>query len=172
MKIAFVDLRTVPTSGALVLPLHGALPNLEYVKEELVELWKSLIAKHAIPVRTGVRLKGVADAQAQQNVLFQGDIKSLLDDRLEFKDLWAAQKRESVALDNLRQNQGDPEIQALLSMKGLDVMVSRTEIAKLQGDKDALKQAKLSIEEFNKQFASADETYTKFLRLLSAQMKK
>lgn len=90
------------------------------------------------------RLKGLSDEQArqgQQNLLFAGNIADLLDDRREFKDLWSAQKRESVALENLRQNQGDPEIQALLSMKGLDVMVSRTEIAKLQGDKDALKAA-------------------------------
>ena len=43
----------------MVLPLHGSLPQLEYMKEELVELWKGLIEKHRLPVRTGVRLTGV-----------------------------------------------------------------------------------------------------------------
>ncbi len=53
-----------------------------------------------------------------------------------------------------------------------DAITVDNKTTKFDSDKDALKQAKLSIEEFNKQFASADETYTKFLRLLSAQMKK
>lgn len=34
------------------LPLHGRLPRLEYQKEELVELWRRLVAQHALAVRT------------------------------------------------------------------------------------------------------------------------
>ena len=41
----------------MVLPLHGKLNRLEYQKEELVALWNELISKHALPVRTGVRMK-------------------------------------------------------------------------------------------------------------------
>lgn len=38
------------------LPLHGMLGKLEYMKEDLVELWSSLIDTHEVPTRTGVRL--------------------------------------------------------------------------------------------------------------------
>lgn len=80
-----------------------------------------------------------------QNLAFGTQITGLLDERQDYQELWKAQKREADAIENLRQHKGDPEIQALLSMKGLDVLVSRSEIAKLQGDKAALKKA---LEEF------------------------
>ncbi len=41
------------------LPLHGTLNQLEYLKEDLVELWNSLISRHSLPVRTGIKLIGV-----------------------------------------------------------------------------------------------------------------
>jgi len=44
----------------MVLPMHGPLQHLEYLKEDLVDLWKTLIARHALPVRTGVRLNDIA----------------------------------------------------------------------------------------------------------------
>lgn len=43
---------------------------------------------------------------------------------------------------------------------------------KLDGDSKVLKQQKVTPEEFAKTFASADETYTQLLRLLSAELKK
>lgn len=43
---------------------------------------------------------------------------------------------------------------------------------KFDGSKDALKQAKITAEDFNKQFGTADDTYSKLLRLLSAELKK
>lgn len=43
---------------------------------------------------------------------------------------------------------------------------------KFDGSKDALKQAKMTPEDFAKQFSSADETYSKLLRLLSTELKK
>jgi thioredoxin reductase/NAD-dependent dihydropyrimidine dehydrogenase PreA subunit len=44
----------------MVLPLHGLLPRLEWVKEDLVALWTEVVQRHALPIRMGVRLKGVA----------------------------------------------------------------------------------------------------------------
>ncbi len=41
------------------LPLHGRLKRTSYQKEELVELWNDLAAKHELPVRTGEELIGV-----------------------------------------------------------------------------------------------------------------
>ena len=43
----------------MVLPLHGLLPKLEWVKEDLVALWTEVVRRHALPIRLGVRLKGV-----------------------------------------------------------------------------------------------------------------
>ncbi len=41
------------------LPLHGRLKRTSYQKEELVELWNDLAAKHELPVLTGEELIGV-----------------------------------------------------------------------------------------------------------------
>lgn len=41
------------------LPLHGKLNRLEYLKEELVEIWSSLAQRHRLPVKTGVQVSGV-----------------------------------------------------------------------------------------------------------------
>lgn len=43
---------------------------------------------------------------------------------------------------------------------------------KFDGSKDQLKQAKMTPDDFNKAFASADETYTQLLLLLSKELKK
>lgn len=40
----------------ITLPLHGTLGRLEYLKEEMVELWSGLISRHKLPVRTGIKL--------------------------------------------------------------------------------------------------------------------
>ncbi len=42
------------------LPLHGRLPRLEYPKEELVGLWRDVVARHALAVRTGAVVQRVA----------------------------------------------------------------------------------------------------------------
>jgi thioredoxin reductase len=34
------------------IPLHGKFPGREYSKEEIIELWESLIKKHNIPIKT------------------------------------------------------------------------------------------------------------------------
>lgn len=41
------------------LPLHGRLSRREYYKEELVELWRTLVAEHRLPVRTGTVLQSL-----------------------------------------------------------------------------------------------------------------
>lgn len=41
------------------LPLHGKLTRLEYLKEELVELWQGLAQRHRLPVKTGVQVAAV-----------------------------------------------------------------------------------------------------------------
>lgn len=41
------------------LPLHGKLHRLEYLKEELVELWQGLAQRHRLPVKTGVQVAAV-----------------------------------------------------------------------------------------------------------------
>ncbi|MBK7642568.1 MAG: NAD(P)-binding domain-containing protein [Planctomycetes bacterium] len=41
------------------LPLHGTLGRTSYTKEELLELWTSVIEKHELPVTAGVELLGV-----------------------------------------------------------------------------------------------------------------
>lgn len=51
------------------LPLHGVLPKLEYQKEDLVDLWNSLATKHALPIRTNVRLKGIAREEGDAGIL-------------------------------------------------------------------------------------------------------
>jgi len=38
------------------LPLYGQLPRLSYQKEELVELWQSVVQENDLPLRLGVRL--------------------------------------------------------------------------------------------------------------------
>jgi glycine/D-amino acid oxidase-like deaminating enzyme len=41
------------------LPLHGRLRKTSYVKEELIELWRDIAARHRLPIETGVEYTGV-----------------------------------------------------------------------------------------------------------------
>ena len=43
----------------IVLPLHGRLARDSYTKEELLDLWSSVIREHQLPLRTGVEVQGV-----------------------------------------------------------------------------------------------------------------
>ncbi len=43
----------------VVLPLHGELGRSSYTKEELLELWTSVIEEHQLPIKTGVELLGI-----------------------------------------------------------------------------------------------------------------
>lgn len=57
--VAAYPRRKMVMTQPMDLPLHGRLPRLTYQKEELVELWGSLVSDHKLPVRTGVRLEGL-----------------------------------------------------------------------------------------------------------------
>ncbi len=41
------------------LPLYGRLERLSYTKEELLELWRTIVERHELPIRYGQRLQGV-----------------------------------------------------------------------------------------------------------------
>lgn len=43
----------------VTLPLHGRLSQLTYAKEELMELWSDVSARHELPIRTGVVFTGM-----------------------------------------------------------------------------------------------------------------
>lgn len=58
--VASYPRRKLVMTQPLELPLHGRLKQLSFQKEELIELWRELAAKHDLPIRTGVRLEGVA----------------------------------------------------------------------------------------------------------------
>ncbi|MCX5660123.1 MAG: NAD(P)-binding domain-containing protein [Planctomycetota bacterium] len=57
--VAAYPRRKMVMTQPMELPLHGRLPRLTYEKEDLVELWGSLVTDHQLPVRTGVRLEGL-----------------------------------------------------------------------------------------------------------------
>ena len=57
--VAAYPRRKLVMTQPMHLPLHGKLNRLEYSKEELVELWQGLAARHQLPVRTGVVLQKV-----------------------------------------------------------------------------------------------------------------
>lgn len=50
----------VVMTGALEFPLIGTVRRRKMSKEELVELWQSIIEKSKLPLRTGVMVEGVA----------------------------------------------------------------------------------------------------------------
>jgi thioredoxin reductase/NAD-dependent dihydropyrimidine dehydrogenase PreA subunit len=50
----------VVMTGALEFPLVGTVSRRKMSKEELVELWKSIIEKSKLPIRPGVVVEGVA----------------------------------------------------------------------------------------------------------------
>ena len=51
--------RKLVLTEPIELPLHGRMPQREYEKEELVQLWQELAERHALPFRGGVRLERV-----------------------------------------------------------------------------------------------------------------
>lgn len=71
----------------------------------------------------------------------QEKIKESVNDRDEYRELWAAQKRESEAIELLAAEGGDPEIKALIAQKGLEVAISRRDLQKLAVDKANLRAA-------------------------------
>lgn len=52
--------RKLVLTEPLELPLYGRLPQREYAKEELIQLWQSLADRHRLPFRGGVQLERVA----------------------------------------------------------------------------------------------------------------
>ncbi|MHC4377173.1 MAG: NAD(P)-binding domain-containing protein [Planctomycetota bacterium] len=58
--VASYPRRKLVMTQPMELPLHGRLKQLSFQKEELIELWSELAAEHDLPIRTGVRLEGVA----------------------------------------------------------------------------------------------------------------
>ena len=52
--------RKLVLTEPLELPLHGRLPQREYAKEELIDLWQALADRHRLPFRGGVQLERVA----------------------------------------------------------------------------------------------------------------
>jgi thioredoxin reductase len=58
--VASYPRRKLVMTQPMELPLHGKLKQLSFQKEELMELWQALVAEHRLPIRTGVRLEGVA----------------------------------------------------------------------------------------------------------------
>ncbi|MEZ6035950.1 MAG: NAD(P)-binding domain-containing protein [Planctomycetota bacterium] len=51
--------RKLVLTDEVALPLHGALPKREYLKEELVELWQGLAERHDLPFCGGVAFERV-----------------------------------------------------------------------------------------------------------------
>jgi len=50
--------RKLVMTQPVALPLHGPMKRTEYRKEELIELWSSLIRRHGVDIRSGVTLLG------------------------------------------------------------------------------------------------------------------
>ena len=48
--------RKLVMTQAMELPLHGALKQLSWTKEELVALWEQLAARHELPIRLGAEV--------------------------------------------------------------------------------------------------------------------
>ena len=51
--------RKLVATQPIDLPLHGRLPQRTYLKEELIDLWRSLVRDHDLPVECGVTFDGV-----------------------------------------------------------------------------------------------------------------
>jgi thioredoxin reductase/ferredoxin len=51
--------RKLVMTQPVTLPLHGTLRKTSYSKEELMELWSSVAAKHELPILTGQEFTGV-----------------------------------------------------------------------------------------------------------------
>ena len=51
--------RKLVMTQPVALPLHGMLAHDTYEKEELVDLWNGIAARHALPIRSGVEFTGL-----------------------------------------------------------------------------------------------------------------
>ncbi len=51
-------------SQPIEMPLHGRIPGTSYTKEALMELWTTIAAEHALPIRGGERFVGVEGDEA------------------------------------------------------------------------------------------------------------
>lgn len=59
------------------LPLHGRLAKSEYAKEELVELWRALVARHGLRVRAGAVVQRIApDGEGFVVATDQGEVRA------------------------------------------------------------------------------------------------
>jgi len=54
--VAAYPRRKMVMTQPMVLPLHGRLNQLTFVKEDLVELWETIVKNNGLSIRTGVRL--------------------------------------------------------------------------------------------------------------------
>ncbi|QDU86151.1 Ferredoxin--NADP reductase [Planctomycetes bacterium Pla163] len=65
--------RKLVATQPIDLPLHGRLAARTYLKEELIDLWRSLVVDHELPVETGVTFEGVTrDADGLFSVAVSG----------------------------------------------------------------------------------------------------
>lgn len=60
--VATYPRRKMVMTQAVHLPLHGQLPRLEYLKEELIDLWTTLAKRHELPITMGVKLESLERA--------------------------------------------------------------------------------------------------------------
>ena len=61
--------RKLVMTQPVVLPLHGRLTRTTYRKEELMELWRDIVLRHDLPIRTGVAYRGVEPAAGGGHVV-------------------------------------------------------------------------------------------------------
>ena len=52
--------RKLTLTGRMELPLYGRVTRQEFLKEELIEFWESLIERYGLDIRSGIRLTGLA----------------------------------------------------------------------------------------------------------------
>lgn len=57
--VAHYPRRKLVMTQPVELPLHGPMKRASWSKEELIELWTELAARHELPIRSGVRLGGM-----------------------------------------------------------------------------------------------------------------
>lgn len=58
--VASYPRRKLVMTQPMELPLHGRLGRLEYTREQLVELWQDLAARHGLDVRLQTTVQGIA----------------------------------------------------------------------------------------------------------------
>jgi thioredoxin reductase (NADPH) len=54
--------RKLTLTGPLVLPIHGRVDREEFLKEELIEFWQGLAARHGLQIHSGLELTGLTGA--------------------------------------------------------------------------------------------------------------